>query len=245
MSIYRPVHLLTISSLLSSPLLAGCPGDETPPEKLSLASLTAAQREELVHGVIGFYPNVLAFITVLLSPTDECPRVRDSGTTRTITGGCTDKFGALWTGKVTATNATEERDPSKATTVVAEDFGFREPAPKDDGVQFDGTVTWQGMTRMSQHLTTITPSGSVIRTKLDLVRADSVQRVEPGGTIELVGAGYADIVAEWNASAPSGSIELRGLDVFRVDVSGLISDDNGDCAPASLDGTPTEQVCDF
>lgn len=233
------------AALLGLPMafLAACPSDEPAREQVSLASLSAVQRERMVHSVIGFDANALLFIVGAIDATSVCPKVTDSGTSRTAVGGCTDDEGVQWQGEIRASNITGAVDRNKTVSLRADGFGFKESAIDGEDVEFDGTVDLVPNKSMTVALTT-TAAGEALRIDLKWTSLDSPRTVT--GTVEIVGRGYADVTAEWDASPPSGSIELRGRDVFTVDVSKLADNATGeDCAPGFLDGVAAGQVCDF
>jgi hypothetical protein len=65
-------------------------------------------------------------------------------------------------------------------------------------------------------------------------------KLAAGSTFELLGSGYADGAGQWDTSEPSGALELRGVDLLRVDFASL---DFEDCAAATLDGVPAGRIC--
>jgi hypothetical protein len=222
-------------------LLAGCPSDE-PRTKLALSSTTPAQRDRLVHATIGF-ENAPIVLVGLIDPMTQCPTVVDSGTTRTVTGGCTDKEGTKFTGKIVAQNVVGARDAAKPSVFDVQGFGFTELKAGGDDLVINGKLTALA-TAITTDLT-VTNRGEGVRTAITVSEVGAGLRIEPGGTVELVGAGYVDAVGEWDASARTGSIELRGLDVLKVDISKITRDARGDCAPVTLDGVAAGEICDF
>lgn len=225
---------------VAASLLTGACSDS--PDRIAFSSLTIAEQQRMLLAAAGVEALALVIVGGLIQPPSTCPTVDDQNSNRTIRGGCAENDGTTWYGDLTISPF----PPDTEVSLTAHEFGFLESGVDPDKVIFDGSVSFtQGVGFDADVI--VESEAARLRTDEQWEFAsgnfNGGVKVKPGGTVELIGVGYADVVAEWNASGNtgSGSIELHGRDVLSVDVSQMTAD----CAPMLLDGTRIGELCDF
>lgn len=216
---------LVVGTLLAV-LLVACSDDSR--EKASFAALSASDREDMTAGSMGTFEASLVFAITLATPSTGCPSISIAGTTVTVNGGCTDEEGVAWKGKlVAATN-------SAGLSIEADSFTLTQ---EDSVVSVDGKIT----SNASGIHSDVVLSFPARELSIDASWSSSGNstRIDSDSSVELVGSGYADSSGQYDLDAPSGAIELKGEDTFRVDFATYA---NG-CAAATLDGAAAGTVC--
>jgi hypothetical protein len=210
--------------------LAGCGGGDSA-EPLSFALASSEERSALVFEASGGAELFFALAAILSDGDEVCPRVVDSGTTRTVRGGCTADDGTRWSGSLVVSNLVGSRDPAKPTTFAFSDFG-------QAALMVDGSLSVTSTKLTSQ----VKVSGDLPTMNVDVTWEPSGEatRVGADSSIELVGNGSAAVSGQWDTSVPTGALELRGKELLRIDFGR--SDGNG-CAPATLDGAAVGSYC--
>ncbi len=222
------MHWGFAGSIFGALLFAACSGEEDRGEKLSFASLPAAERDAMAQLAMGtLEPTLLLLASAELST--GCPSATYSAGARLIYGDCTDASGLRWTGRLEAAGA----------TLYLDDFGF---GLAGTAFALDGEIR---ATEQAIHSDYQVVAGDLT---LDLdaswkgstASGEGARRLGSGSVVELVGVGHADAAGQWDLSAGSGALVLTGRDVLRADFSALDADA---CAPVTIDGTASGQLC--
>lgn len=166
----------------------------------------------------------------------SCPGIQGAASAWTISGGCTDRDDATWSGKVTISNApgfneaSAGYDPSKPTTIA---FDHWTVAGGGSGTTFDGTVDFTNLGVVSNedsYPTFSSLDSTLAVTTSHITTSEHVHLAEdPTGwsftkpsSLELDGLGSATLSGAWSdGSTPSGMLTLHGADDLVFDFTQL------------------------
>ena len=167
----------------------------------------------------------------------SCPAVQGSGTSWTITGGCTDRDDTTWSGKATISNApgfngqaAAGYDPSRPTTIA---FDMWTVAGGGSGTTLDGTVAYADLRLVSEadsypafssleSALTVTTAHITTSEQVHLALDPTGWSLTSPSWLELDGLGSATLSGAWSdGSTPSGTLTVHGADDLVFDFTQL------------------------
>lgn len=205
---------------------AACSSDGESREQIAFSAVTRQHRQIMVEGAMGALESNLVGFVLYFEPEARCPSSVVSERSIAIRGGCTDDDGVAWVGEMSAT-----------FTLTSMSIDFDDFGTVGEGSQLvvDGEVD------VGENLhSDIVATYEAYSLAVDATWEGGFDKLAAGSTFELLGSGYADGAGQWDISEPFGALELRGIDLLRVDFASL---DFEDCAAATLDGVPAGRIC--
>lgn len=246
-------HLLLASSLLlPTTLLAACSDDGggDPTYDARFASADEATRARALAAAGGADYAVAYFVGSAYAGFDEataCPRVERSGSTTTVTGGCTNDDGTRYEGRIVLDNVAgffsedDSVDPTRSQQLDFEDFSIIDA---DGELLIDGSVEVRPAAEQRVVADLYAAfEGEGVHSHLDLTFTESgMSTLAAGSWIEVDGLGGARASGTFNMSTdtPAGALTLAGADTLVADFDAV----EGSCVPLTIDGAPAGELCD-
>lgn len=228
--------------------LAACGGDAEP-AKFSTATDLQKQRAVSAGSATDSGLGLIIGMAFTGLPDDSvCPKISRSGSTATITGGCTTESGDKFEGSMTTENVPglfggPENDPSKPSVVTYDGFKIDDTSDENDDAEINGKVTLNTDGSLSSDLS-LMMGGVMVHTSATFRHNETTGMItaDEGAAIEIDGLGAADIKGSWkhDSDAPAGALELHGADVLKADFGATA---NG-CVPLTVDGQAAGQMCE-
>ncbi|MEZ4362786.1 MAG: hypothetical protein R3B48_21525 [Kofleriaceae bacterium] len=201
-----------------------------PTEKLSFLATTDAERDMLLYEGAGTTELLLGLVGLLSRPGQRCPTVVESGTSRTLKGGCTDEDGETWRGTLVVENVVGATNPAKPVRLRYSDFGVL-------ALSVNGTLTVAADIESDVE---IRADEGVVRVAAAWQVAGEDTVVRSSSKLTLVGEGYVNLSGRWGSSSSRGFMELRGEQVLALDFGRR---DSQGCYATTLDGVPAPSFC--
>ena len=184
----------------------------------------------------------------------SCPAIQNTGSTWTLTGGCTDLDDATWSGKATISNApgfngqaAPSYDSSRPTTIA---FDMWSVAGGGSGTTLDGTVDYTDLGLVSAgdsypafrslvSALTVTTAHLTTTEQVHLALDPTGWSLTQPSWLELDGLGGATLSGAWSdGRTPSGTLTVHGADDLVFDFTQL----QQECVGYTI-GTKTGVAC--